>query len=263
MPHGPLFRHAAGTLALLLFATSSPAFGEAFDEAAYAKVLERHTKAVDDTARTRVDYRSLVGSADWKAVVSSLTVAKPSGFSTHQERLAFWVNAYNVLAIDLITHHYPVGSIRDIGWFFSPVWNREVAVIEGRSYTLDQVENDMLRSMGDPRIHFAIVCGSTSCPALLREPYSAATVDAQLDRATRDFLADPAKGSRIDRGRGKIVLSKIFDWFEEDFAGRGGVIAFITPHLGPSDRAWLERRSGDIDIEHFDYDWGLNDSAHH
>ena len=60
-----------------------------------------------------------------------------------------------------------------------------------------------------------------------------------------------------------LRLSKIFDWFEEDFAGRGGVIAFITPHLGPSDRAWLERRSGDIDIEHFDYDWGLNDSAHH
>jgi hypothetical protein len=121
--------------------------------------------------------------------------------------------------------------------------------VGGREVTLHEIEHDILRPLGDPRIHGAIVCASQSCPSLRREPFSAARLDAQLEDQMRSFLADRRKGARLE-GR-RLRLSKIFDWFEEDFAAAGGVVAFVRPYLdfdpGP-----------DPKLIWFDYDWSLN-----
>jgi hypothetical protein len=230
----------------------------AFDEALYAALLSAHTVAVDDIAGTRVDYGALRTSPDWARLVASLAASDPSRLGSRAERLAFWIDAYNILAIDLVRRHYPVDGIRSIGGLFSPVWRMTAGEIGGRPYSLDQIENRILRPLGDPRIHGAIVCASLSCPPLRREPYRAADVDAQLDDNVRRWLADPRKGARVDRSSTTLYLSRIFDWFARDF---GDVPAFVAAHVDPDDAAWIRAHSGSLRIRYLDYDWRLNDTA--
>jgi hypothetical protein len=244
--------------ALTVFALAVPA--GALDLELYARVLERHTSAVDDLARTRVDYRGLTTSPDWQRLVESLAASDPDALASRDEKLAFWINAYNILAIDTVVQNYPVESIRDVGSLWSPVWKRTAGTIDGEPYTLDQIEHEIVRPMGDPRGHAAVICASTSCPALLREPWRAERLDAQLDQAMRTWMADRGKGLRIDRQSGTVTLSKIFDWFDEDFEAQGGALAFATRYAPEDARAWL-RAHPDPDVEYFDYDWRANDLA--
>jgi hypothetical protein len=220
------------------------------DEAAYARVLDSHTAEVEDLAAVRVDYAGLRANADWKAVVASLAACQPDGLRG-DAALAFWINAYNVLAIDLVLHHYPVEGIRDIGSLLRPVWKREAGRVGGRPVSLHEIEHEILRPRGDPRIHVALVCASLSCPALLRAPYRAEDVDRQLNAQARSFLDDSRKGAVLE-GR-TLRLSRIFDWFAKDFAPEGGVVAWVARYRPELNRA--ER------VRYFDYDWSLNDLA--
>jgi hypothetical protein len=247
----------------LLIATllAPAAAAEILDEALYARLLERHTREVSDAARTRVDYKGLAGSADWKRLVANVGRTRPDVLPDRDARLAYWINVYNILTIDLVLQHYPVDGIREIGNLLRPVWKRPAGRIAERPYSLDEIEHRILRPLGEPRIHAAIVCASVSCPALRREPFAASRLDAQLDATVRGWLADSGKGLRIDRTTRTLWLSRIFQWFEGDFESQGGVIAFIAAHVGDGDRAWLERQGPAVSIEYLDYDWSLNDLA--
>lgn len=231
----------------------------AHDLELYRALLEEHTEPTSDVVQTRVHYTALEKDRRWKQLVKGLAAADPRQLGSREERLAFWINAYNILAIDLVLSGYPLGSIKDLGSFFSPVWEVAAGKIGGRDYTLEEIEHEILRPMGEPRIHSAIVCASVSCPPLARTPFEVATIDAQLDSIVRAWLANPKKGLRLDRADETLHLSKIFDWFEEDFEATGGVIHFALPHMAPDDAAWLRTHRADVDIEYFDYDWGLND----
>ena len=254
-------RIAAMALLLALFAPAPARAADPFDETLYEGLLSRHTRAVEDTAGTRVDYRALRGSPDWQRLVRNLAQARAEDLASRAERLAFWINAYNVLAIDVVLQHYPVASIKDAGGLLTPVWKIEAGRVGGRVVTLHEIEHEILRPMGDPRIHAAIVCASTSCPSLAREPFTASRLDAQLDAALAAFLTDSRKGLAVDRGAGTVRLSKIFDWFEEDFAPQGGVLAVVAAHAPEAERAWLRERGSKARIAYFDYDWRLNDTA--
>ncbi len=246
---------ALAALAIALIAAQA----RAVDEELYASILEQHTIAVDDIASTRVDYGALRTSQEWKALVQSLRDANPGRLASRDEKLAFWINAYNILAIDLVRRHYPIDSIRSIGSLLSAVWKKRAGEIGGRAYTLHEIEHEILRPMGEPRIHAAIVCASLSCPPLRREPYRAGALDAQLDDNVRRWLADPRKGVRIDRSARTLVLSPILDWFAEDFAG--GVLPFVTAHLPDEEASWIRAQQGTLRIRYFEYDWRLNDAA--
>ncbi len=232
---------------------------QTLDAALWARLLERHTAAVADTAGVRVAYRALQDEPDWRRLLESLAQAEPDALGSRDAKLAFWINAYNVLAIDVVRRSYPLESIRDAGSLLRPVWKREAGRVGGKPRTLDEIEHAILRPMGEPRIHAAIVCASTSCPSLRREPYVAERLDAQLDDALRRFLADPGKGSRLDRERGTLWLSAIFDWFEEDFEPAGGVVAYLETYLPEATRRWLAEHRDTVRVRHFDYDWSLND----
>ncbi len=246
-------------LLLIGLGLTSPATArDAIDLDLYDRLLERHTREVSDVVGTRVDYRAISRSADWKKLSAELRAARPSRLD-REGRLAYWINAYNVFTIDLIVDHYPVESIRDIGSFFFPVWNEKVASIEGRDVSLGEIEHEILRKMGEPRIHAAIVCASTSCPPLARRAFRAERLDEQLDAAMRRWLASPAKGVRIDRARETVHVSQIFDWFEEDFEAGGGVLETIARHVPDEDAAWLRGPGRDARIRFLDYDWALND----
>lgn len=266
-PLRPTFLGAFGILPVLAIAGlafSPPALAanepdlEPIDLVLYAQLLETHTRAVPDLVGTRVNYRSLKTSPDWKRLAAQVRAAKPSRLARNDE-LAYWINAYNILTIDLILEHYPVESIRELGSFFSPVWDKTVATIEGREISLGFIEHEILRKLDEPRIHAAIVCASTSCPPLARTPFRSDTLDANLTAAMRAWLESPKKGIAIDRANRRVRLSRIFDWFEEDFASRGGVLTAITAYVSSEDAEWLRTVGPSAQIRYFDYDWTLND----
>jgi hypothetical protein len=239
-------------------ATSALAREGPIDLELYARLLESHTRSVDDIVGVRVDYRGLAKSPEWKTLVRQVSSARPSQ-SNRQGQIAYWINAYNILAIDMVVRNGPVESIRDIGNFIVPVWNRDAGTVAGNGVSLDGIEHEILRSMGEPRIHAAIVCAANSCPNLRREAYRADGLDAQLADNMRAWLARPEKGMRLDRERGVLHLSRIFDWFDDDFEGQGGVVAVVTRHAPERDREWLRLHAAALEIEYLDYDWQLNE----
>ena len=109
----PSLRRAAGlalTGLLLLPTVDAIARGDVpvrpLDLDLYARLLDRHTRVVPELVGTRVDYRTLARSTDWGRLVAQVRAARPSTLS-RDERLAFWINAYNILAIDLVIQELP------------------------------------------------------------------------------------------------------------------------------------------------------------
>ncbi len=176
---------------------------------------------------------------------------------TRAERIAFWINAYNAFTIRLILDHYPIASIRKIGWLPGAAFREKFIPMEGlkgRTISLDDIENGTLRSaFREPRIHFALVCASRSCPSLRGEAYRGADLDRQLDDQARSFLHDPAK-NRVDAAQKTLYLSSIFKWFRGDFESAAGSLpAYVAPYLDDG-----TTHVADFDVEFLDYDWSLN-----
>ena len=216
----------------------------------YAGLLERHVAPGrrHGVSLNLVDYVALHRDPAFTRVIEGLAHFDPRRLTTRRERLAFYINAYNILAMRTVADHWPIESIKDVGGLFSPVWGLTAGVIGGHEVTLDGIENAILRRLGEPRIHFAIVCASVSCPDLRREPYRAGQLDRQLDDQVRRFLTNPGKGLS-KRGTG-IRISRIFDWFEDDFERAGGILAFV--------RHYREDIPADSEIDFLDYDWSVN-----
>jgi hypothetical protein len=258
-PAGQVLRLLAPLVIVIGFATlASAAETSLIDLDLYGRLLERHTRVVEDLAGTRVDYASLRESEDWKRLARQVQDAKPVGLA-REAKLAFWINAYNILTIDLIVRHYPIDGIKEIGSFFSPVWDIEVATIAGRRLSLGEIEHDILRKMNEPFIHGAIVCASASCPPLARTPFRPDRISEDLAAAMRNWLSNREKGIALDRSSKVIRLSKVFDWFESDFDSRGGVLVAIADFLPPEDSTWIRQQGLKASIRYFEYDWSLND----
>lgn len=245
---------------MLLLAASpqEPSAARGVDAELWGAILAQYTREVPDTAGVRVDYRSLADSPDWKRLVAGLADADPDALEGRAERLAFWIDVYNILAIDLVLRHPGIESIREIGSLLRPVWDRDAGRVGGRERSLGEIEHEILRPLGEPRIHGAIVCASVSCPPLRRKPFTAARLDAELDEQMRRWLASPEKGLRVDRESGTLYLSPVFDWFAEDFEADGGVLAFVSRYAPAPERTWLAARAGDVRIRPLPYDWTLN-----
>jgi len=217
---------------------------------AYRALLGAHVSPgeLHGVALNVVDYAGLRADPRLTEAIAAAENFSTSRLATREERLAFLINAYNLYALALVARHWPLESIKDIGSLLRPVWKRPAGRLDGKSVSLDELEHARLRTLGEPRIHFAIVCASVSCPDLRPEPYTAATLDAQLDDQVKVFLANPAKGLR--REGNTLRVSRIFDWFEDDFDAAGGVTAFIAGYLPLP-------RGVDVDAA-LPYDWSVN-----
>ena len=167
----------------------------------------------------------------------------PTERTSAAAQLAYWINAYNALTVQLILKHYPVKSIKDID---NP-WDTACFTVKGKEYTLGAIEHELLRKMGEPRIHFAINCASVSCPKLLNEAYLEKKMELQLTEATRSFLKDTSKNVITQK---QLKLSRIFLWFGKDFGSKSERLNFIAKAVGLP----LESPK----IEYLPYDWNLN-----
>ena len=171
----------------------SPASAQEPEWGDYAGLLERHLSQNSQSGITLswLDYPAVAQDPAYRKVVNGLKEFSPERLRNRQEKLAFYINAYNILAIKVVLDHWPVQSIKDVGSWFSPVWKRQAGQIGGKTVTLDEIEHKILRTMAEPRIHMAIVCASLSCPDLRNEPYSAARLEEQLEDQTGKFLNNP------------------------------------------------------------------------
>jgi Protein of unknown function, DUF547 len=234
-----------------------PAGAQTFDHSRFDELLKKHV------VKGMVDYEAFVQAGSFKDYLQSLEHADPARLDD-RERLAFWINAYNAYTIALINKYEERGSIRNIaqGIGFERAkgaWKQPVVQVGGKTYTLDEVENAIVRKQfREPRIHFALVCAAMSCPPLRSEAYTGAKLDAQLDSQARSFILDEARGSWVDVKKAVVHASRIFDWYKDDFGGSDAAVGrFIAQYHGDSPEKQL-LLDGHFKMEYLDYDWTLN-----
>jgi len=177
-------------------------------------------------------------------------------------KLASHINFYNFLTIAGILHFYPLKSIRDkVSPFGFNFWKDLRFQFFDTTLTLDQIEHEILRGMNEPRIHFAIVCASISCPKLLNQVYEEVTINEQLSNQSRAFFND--KKHIVWNHENKMVrLSGIMYWFREDFgASDENILKFLRQYLSEDIKAKVENISDYQIGPAIPYDWGLNEQA--
>ncbi|MEZ6063535.1 MAG: DUF547 domain-containing protein [Planctomycetaceae bacterium] len=227
--------------------------------------------AWNELLRTYVDDDGLVNYSGWKSstsdrrklqdYLSTLSAADPVATCPTDARLAFWINAYNAVTIEGILREYPTSSIRNhlpqvLGY---NIWKDLKLYVDGQPFSLEQIEHQKLRTMHEPRIHFAIVCASMGCPRLLNSAYTADEIQNQLDENARDFFRRPSN-FRYDQASKTFYLSSILKWFATDFGShRRAQLKTISAWL-PSEESRKAAVGGDVGVSFSDYDWNLNDS---
>ena len=198
------------------------------------------------------DYRGTDGQDKKRlsAYLANVGDAQPAAMSA-DERKAFYINAYNVVAIETLLEN-PGKKIIDIDGAFKTAKHR----VGGELLTLDEIEN-RLRQFQDARIHFAIVCASKSCPPLTSKAYRAEGLSAALDRQGREFVNDPTK-NRIDKAKGQITLSMIFNWNRKEFERDGGTLPkYVAKYVAdPATASWIAASTREP--EFLEYDWNPN-----
>ncbi|UOB18758.1 DUF547 domain-containing protein [Abyssalbus ytuae] len=212
-----------------------------FDHSEWDVFLKKH---VDVSGK--VNYKAIrEDDKELKSYLNQFIKVPPENSWNKNEKLAYWINAYNAFTIKLIVDNYPLSSIKDID---SP-WDKKFIPINGRLISLNYIEHEILRKMNEPRIHFAINCASFSCPRLLNEAYIPSKIEDQLNKVTSGFINNPSKNIVSEES---VTLSKIFNWFKKDFETNGGVINFINEYS-------LIKISKNVKVTYFKYDWKLNE----
>jgi hypothetical protein len=222
-----------------------------------------------------VDYCRLARSAEWRAVVETtggLAGARAEELATPDEQIAFWANLYNALIVHAIVALDIREGVSEVHEFF----RRIRYVVGGQAFSLIDIEHGVLRqnrpsrnqpdpvfapedrrrawmvARFDPRVHFALMCGTRSCPPI--RAYRAERLEAQLDLATRGFVNADVE---VDPARSTLRLSRLFYWYAADF---GALVPWLLRHLDPGPgREWLAANVSATTLEYRAYDWALND----
>lgn len=220
------------------------------DHGAWSKLLGEYARAGDDGVN-RVDYQGVADrAADALQTYIELLEATDTTALSKDEQLAFWINLYNAATVRLIVENLPTDSIRDI----KDPWGRPVATVNGVALSLNDIEHGIIRPVfRDDRIHYAVNCASIGCPNLALTAWTGADIDARLDAAARDYINHP-RGVAIERG--KVVVSKIYGWYREDFGdSEADILAHIRQYADPD---LLDKLQGADKISDYRYDWSLN-----
>ncbi len=208
---------------------------------------------MDNVSNGSVNYAGIKNDIRFGKYLKALNQADPDTLETRAEKLAFWINAYNALAIKGILDGLSPSS------FFGRITYFKTTDYEvgGQTVNLYDLERDIIIPFNESRIHFAIVCASYSCPKLRSEAYLAATLENQLENNAIDFINDPLK-NEFDAGKKRARLSKIFDWFEKDFKQHSGSVQKYVANFVKDEvhkEALLREK---YRVKHLKYQWTLN-----
>ena len=239
-------------------------------------------QANDPTATTRIDHRvwseflqrylsraprgfnqlayGAVTAGDRQALDGYIAAlaAQPISRFNRAEQEAYWINLYNALTVRVVLDYYPVTTIREInispGFFATGPWGKALVRVEGIDLSLDDIEHRILRPIWrDPRLHYALNCAAISCPDLQGAAFLAPDLERQLEQAARQYVNDPRGVAVI---QGKVIVSKVYDWFIEDFGGsEQTVLAHLKRYAAPALKAQLKAINRLDDVR---YDWSLN-----
>jgi hypothetical protein len=246
------------TVAITAF--SAPASAAEPDYKLWQELLSKHYDPARgmDYKGLKQDKANLDRLRQQMAAVDVASLSKP-------EQLAYWINLYNISTVNVVAENYPVDSIRDISTdpiIRLNVFKKPSVKIKGGTMSLNDVENEKIRTgFKDPRIHFAINCAAESCPSIRTEPFTGARIDQQLDDQARKFLNGP-HGVRLEGDGAELTLhvTKIMDWFKDDFASwGGGQVPFLRKYLSPDKVKRIDAAKGKVELEFDDYSWKLND----
>ncbi|MCH7518522.1 MAG: DUF547 domain-containing protein [Candidatus Dadabacteria bacterium] len=257
---------------------------DSFDHsyATYNSLLNRYV------INARVNYEGFINSrAEFETFLRTLGSVDENVFEswTEEQRLAFWINAYNAFTIKAIIDHYPIKrSFTLVGIFYAPsdsilqikgVWTKLQFRALGNMVTLEEIEHETLRKkFNEPRIHMAINCASISCPDLRNEAYTPEKLEEQLADASIKFVNNPDKGVYVNEQSGKVKLSKIFKWFGDDFINNYGskklfnnyslkenaVLNFTSDYI-ESEEVKEYLMNNKLKIGYLGYDWHLNEQT--
>jgi hypothetical protein len=211
----------------------------------YTALLQKYVDAEGN-----VDYKNLKSEkfklALYIGYLEKTTPAKD--WSTNKTK-AFWINAYNAYTLQLILENYPLKSILEIKQKGKDAWNIPFANVGGENYTLNHIEHEILRkNFSDPRIHVGVNCASGSCPQLGNFAFTEANIETELERLMSLFINDATRNKITQH---KIHLSKIVEWFKEDFTKEGTLIDYLNRYSTTK----IDKKAR---IRFLKYDWNLN-----
>ena len=224
----------------------------------YSGLLARYVSGGQvDYARWKAD-----DPPEWRRFLEWLETSSPQGQSANAQR-AYWINAYNARVIAGVLKRYPLDSVRDVGYLGGRVrgfFDAREHPVAGRMRTLDDMEQAILLKapLWDERIHWALTCASRSCPRLREEPYVGERLDMQLDFQARTYLNSPL-GSRLDPEARVLHLSRIFEWYGDDFRRAAGSVREYAARYLAGAGAEAARDTA-FTIKYLEYDWALNDA---
>jgi hypothetical protein len=232
---------------------------DSMDHSSWDALLKKYVDADGD-----VDYANWKKTeADVKALdayLADLSRGLPGKASSRLAQFAYWINAYNAMTIKGILREYPTTSIRNHTakvWGYN-IWDDLLLITPKGNFSLNHIEHEILRKMGDARIHFAIVCASKGCPRLLNQAYTSSQLDEQLTANAKHFFSDRQR-FKADVDAKRIYVSPILKWFAEDFGSSDAQrMRFIATFLPDLDAQRLAR-SGSAGVSYLDYDWNLNE----
>ena len=247
----------------LMFAFLNLSASEKFDYNLFDNLLNKYVSG------NSVNYNDLIKEKEklFKFTVQLAMISPDSHeelFPTKNDKLAYWINAYNAFILETIIKDYPVESIKDINFIGFTVWLNK-NLLGGEKISFKSLEDDIIRErFKDPRIHFAINCASASCPPLINEVYLPETLESQFNKSTTNFINNK-NNFMIDVNEKVVYISAIFDWYEDDFIewlknkhpeiNSPVILDYIKIYYNETIKNdWYE-----FDIEVNDYDWSLNE----
>lgn len=199
----------------------------------------------------KVNYKGMKTKMDTlDKYLMELRNTSPASDWSRNEKKAYYINAYNAYTLKFVLTKYPLKSVKDASFSGKDIWNVRLVKLGTKTYNLQQVENDILRKMGDARIHFAINCASYSCPRLWNHAYTADNVSSRMTRLTKEYINNPKHNIITEK---KIKISKIFEWYSSDFIKDDQT---LIQYLNKYSKVQI---SPNAKVEYLPYNWSLNE----
>ncbi len=215
-----------------------------------------------------VNYAKLKDDKRLDKYLEQLENINPDNLLTDEDKLAFWINAYNAYTLKFIVEEYPVESINDLHWgglylgsvLGTTVWDDEKIIINGTSLSLNNIEHDIVRKkFNEERVHFALACASLGCPPLRSEAFEGYKLNEQLQDQGMKFFNDETK-NKFDLIKRRAYLSKILDWYDDDFgSSEKEILLYVSQFIDEKIALDMKKNTSLWEINYLSYDWDLND----